>query len=151
MATIRKLETLFSKLGVTQEQRHERINAWTSGRTRSAKELDKEELEELCLSLSRDVNSAKLELENALRKKRSIILKLATEQGIKSPNDFDSFNYFMLHYSVVKKSLNLCDLLELDALIIQFRGIESNNKKSAKNPGTKAYFQQFGLPKIFKN
>jgi hydrogenase maturation factor HypE len=151
MATVKQLETLFSKLGIAAEQRHERINAWTAGRTRSAKELDKEELEELCQSLASDVKSTKLELENALRKKRSIVLKIATEQGIKSPNDFDSFNHFMLHSSVVKKSLNLCDLVELDAVIIQFRGIETNNNRSAQKAGTKAYFQQFGLPKISKN
>ncbi|MCH4831606.1 hypothetical protein E5F92_002425 [Flavobacterium columnare] len=56
MATIKQLQTLFSKLGILKEQRAERINAWTSGRTQSSKELQQDELDELCESLTSEVN-----------------------------------------------------------------------------------------------
>ncbi|SNA83241.1 conserved hypothetical protein [Flavobacterium psychrophilum] len=151
MATVKKLQTLFSKLGIEVNQRHERINAWTSGRVQSAKDLQDDELIELCASLSNEFDKRKAKETELKKKKKSIILTIATRTGIKSPHDWDSFNYFMLHTSLVKKSLNLCSLDELDGLINQFRAIEQNNAKSAQKAGTKAYFNQFGLPAIGKN
>ena len=110
-----------------------------------------DELLELCQSLSNEFDKAKILLDIAKKKKKSIILTIATRTGIKSPFDWDSFNYFMIHTSIVKKSLNLCNLDELDTLINQFRAIEQSNNKSAQKLGTKAYFNQFGLPAMGKN
>ncbi len=151
MATVKQLQTLFTKLGVTTDQRHQRIYAWTSGRTQSSKDLENDELIELCESLLNEFNKAKAKTEDEKKKKRSVVLTIATRTGIKSPNDWDTFNHFMLHSSVVKKSLNLCDLDELDTLIRQFRALEDNNKKSAQKTGTKAYWNQFGLQKPTEN
>lgn len=151
MATIRQLQTLFAKLGFSTKQRHERIYAWTSGRTDSSKDLQADELDELCQSLTSEVKLQKQNLEEAKRLIRSNILTIATRTGVKQPNDWDSFNYFMLHTSCVKKSLRLCNLDELDKVLLQFRALERNNAKSAQTPGTKAYFQQRGMPSINNN
>ena len=151
MATVKQLQTLFGKLGIEEKQRHERINAWTSGRTQSSKDLQADELQELCESLKSEVNAQKQQLEDAKRLRRSNILTIATRTGIKQPNDWDTFNHFMLHSSVVKKSLRLCSLDELDKVILQFRALEQSNAVSAQKAGTKAYFNQFGMPNITKN
>lgn len=151
MATIRQLQTLFSKLSIAEPQRHERINAWTSGRTTSSKELEADELQELCETLASEVKLKKQLLEDAKRQKRSNILTIATRTGIKHPNDWDTFNYFMLHKSCVKKSLRLCSLDELEQVFLQFKAIERNNEISAQKAGTKAYFNQFGLPGLNNN
>ncbi len=151
MATVKQLQTLFGKLGVEQPQRHARINAWTSGRTQTSKELYPEELQELCDSLASEVKHQKQQLEDAKRLRRSTILTIATRTGVKQPNDWDTFNHFMLHSSVVKKSLNICNLDELELVINQFRALERNNAISAQKAGTKAYFNQLGMPNISKN
>jgi hypothetical protein len=151
MATIKQLQTLFAKLGIAELQRHERINAWTSGRTKTSKELQADELQELCDSLKSEVNAQKQQLEDAKRQRRSSILTIATRTGIKQPNDWDTFNHFMLHSSVVKKSLRLCSLEELEKVILQFRALEQNNARSAQKAGTKAFFNQFGMPGLNKN
>lgn len=151
MSTIKQLQTLFTKLGIAETERHERIGAWTSGRTESAKELQADELEELYESLVSEFNREKEQLQKVKRLRISAILAIATREGIKHPNNWDSFNRFMLHRSVVKKFLNLCDLEELEQVLTQFRALEQNNAKSAEKAGTKAYFNQFGMPNISKN
>lgn len=151
MATIRQLQTLFGKLGIEEKQRHERINAWTSGRTQSSKDLQADELQELCDSLASEVKLQKQLLEDAKRQRRSSILTIATRTGIKQPNDWDTFNHFMLHNSCAKKSLRLCSLDELEKVLLQFRALEKNNAISAQKAGTKAYFNQFGMPGLNKN
>lgn len=151
MATVKQLQTLFGKLGVEQPQRHARINAWTSGRTQTSKELYPDELQELCDSLASEVKHQKQQLEDAKRLRRSTILTIATRTGVKQPNDWDTFNHFMLHSSVVKKSLNICNLDELELVINQFRALERKNAISAQKAGTKAYFNQLGMPNISKN
>jgi hypothetical protein len=151
MATTKQLQTLFSKLGIAEPQRHERINAWTSGRTNSSKELLPDELQELCESLASEVKFQKQKFDDAKRLRRSTILTIATRTGVKQPNDWDTFNKFMLNQSVVKKSLTLCSLDELELVIKQFRALEHSNAQSAQKAGTKAYFNQFGMPNINKN
>jgi hypothetical protein len=153
MATIKQLQTLFGKLGIAAPQRHQRIYAWTSGRTQTSKELQADELQELCDSLASEVQFQKSKIEDAKRLRRSSILIIATNQGIKhrDPQEWDSFNNFMLHKSCVKKSLRLCSIDELDKVLLQFRALQQSNAISAQTPGTKAYFNQYGLPKISKN
>lgn len=151
MATIKQLQTLFSKLGVEKTKRAERINAWTSGRTQTSKELQDDELQELCDSLKSELDRQKQIFEDAKRQRRSTILTIATKEGIKQPNDWDTFNHFMLHKSVARKSLRLCNLDELEQVILQFRALAQSNAISAQKVGTKAYFNQFGMPNITKN
>jgi len=73
------------------------------------------------------------------REKQSIILTIATRTGIKEPDSWTKFNEWMLNSSVQKKELHKYNSDELDKLIKQFRGIESNYKKSAEKTGTKAW------------
>ena len=151
MATIKQLQTLFAKLGVAEPQRQERINAWTAGRTQSLKDLQADELQELSDTLTGELSKQKQQIEDTKRLKRSTILTIATRTGIKQPDDWGTFNHFMLHSSVVKKSLNLCNLDELELVTNQFRALEHSNAKSAQKAGTKAYFNQLGMPNISKN
>lgn len=51
MATIKKLQTIFSQKGMTTEERHEVIYSFTGGRTQSSRELTPTELESLCNAL----------------------------------------------------------------------------------------------------
>ncbi|WPC10895.1 hypothetical protein LEQ04_11545 [Riemerella anatipestifer] len=51
MATIKKLQTLFSKKGFNTDERHEVIYEFTNGRTSSSRELSTRELEDLCNAL----------------------------------------------------------------------------------------------------
>lgn len=150
-ATVKQLQTLFSKLGFEKTQRHQRIHAWTSGRTQSANDLQPDELDDLCQALKQQVNAQKEVLEAAKRQRRSVILKIATKVGIKHPTDWDSFNHFMLHNSVAKKTLPLCSIEELDQVHQQFRALEANYERSGNKPGTKAYFNQFGMPPLNNN
>jgi len=66
MATLKKLMTLMSKEGVT-EQRAEIINAFTHGRTDSARNLNPQEIDKLCEFYER--NS-----KEALNKKRKRVI-----------------------------------------------------------------------------
>ncbi|OXA83694.1 hypothetical protein B0A56_00815 [Flavobacterium columnare NBRC 100251 = ATCC 23463] len=151
MATTRQLQTLFTKLGYNNEQRAERINAWTAGRTRSTKELEADELTELCQSLTAQVRQQKQIFEDAKRQRRSAILTIATRTGIKHPNCWDTFNHFMLHKSCARKALRLCNLDELEQVLLQFRALEHSNAISAQKPGTKAYYNKLGMHKPSEN
>nr|DAU45102.1 MAG TPA: Protein of unknown function (DUF1018) [Caudoviricetes sp.] len=51
MATIKKLQTIFSQKGMSTEERHEVIYNFTGGRTESSRELSVQELEDLCNAL----------------------------------------------------------------------------------------------------
>lgn len=51
MATIKKLQTLFSQKGMNTDERHEVIFNFTGGRTESSRELTPQELETLCNAL----------------------------------------------------------------------------------------------------
>ncbi|MCH4831605.1 hypothetical protein E5F92_002420 [Flavobacterium columnare] len=51
----------------------------------------------------------------------------------------------------MRKSLRLCNLDELEQVILQFRALEHSNAISAQKAGTKAYFNQFGMQKPSNN
>lgn len=121
----------------------------TGGRTTSVRELSEKELDILCANLKHAGNQAQNELE--LRKKRSVILKLATNTGIKEADSFKKFNAWMLKSSVLKKELYAYNFDELDQLTRQFRGIEANYKASAQKAGTKAWHHATGIPEISYN
>ena len=144
MATIKQLQTLFSKLGYEKEARIRRIYGWTTGKKTSSKELDPDELSDLVTSLKDEVTERKKTKEKIILKTRHVILDIATRCGIKKPSGWQEFNHFMLHKSVVKKDLRLCSLDQLEAVEKQFRAIETNNARSAEKPGTKAWHNKFG-------
>lgn len=154
MSTHKKLMTLFSKAYFDAQQRHELVYIFTNGRTKSTTQLTPGEIDRLCYKLENDSRftatvDAQFEMEK--RKKRSVILTIATRTGIHDPNDWSKFNSFMVNSSRLKKQLNKYELLELDDLIKQFRGLEANYKKSSKKFGTKANFHHFNLPEISIN
>ncbi len=146
MATHKKLMTLFSKLGYSDEDRHDLIWEYTRGRTESSKELTSVEVDELCIAFSREDDEKELK-----RRKRSIILRIAQKVGIHNPQDWQRFNHFMNTKSIYMKPLCEYNLEELDRLIRQFRGIEHNYLKSARKTGNKAWFHQRGLNPFSEN
>ncbi len=154
MATHKKLMTLFSKNGFDDSTRHNLVYAWTGGRTKSSKFLSPNEIDALCIKLEssfRFATNIDAYTEIECKKKRSIVLKIATTTGIHDNADWKVFNGFMLRSSIFKKQLNKYNLEELDALINQFRGIERNFNKSAKKAGNKAHSHKFKLPQIILN
>jgi len=143
MATIRQLQSLFTKLGYDKQTRGQRIFAWTSGRTTSSSALDQEELNELFTAIKSEYDLLKASQQNKKREKRSVILTIASGAGIKKPSGWQEFNHFMLYKSVVKKDLRLCSLDELDAVIKQLRAVLANNARSGQRPTNKAWFDNF--------
>jgi len=154
MATHKKLMTLFTKYGFDAQQRHELVYAWTGGRTQSTTQLHELEMTDLCFKLQNDFRfrtNTDAYVEAECKRKRSVVLSIATRTGIHTPEDWVNFNRFMKNSSVLKKSLNKYNINELDRLVKQFRGLEANYNKSARKFGSKAHAHKHGLPKISEN
>lgn len=148
MATIKKLQTLFSKKGMTPEERHEMIYHFTDGRTDSSRELTAEELEDLCNALQGIKKSRTqlmseclkiLELEGIHRPNEPILE--FTENGAK-PNSWGHLNRWMIKYSIYQKPLYKYSVTELEELKKQIYKLADNNAKSAKKPFNKAWWKQ---------
>lgn len=150
MATIKKLQTIFSQRGMSVEERHEVIYNFTEGRTASSRELSPAELEDLCNALQ-GVKKSKtrlmsecltiLELEGIHRPNEPILE--ITEKGAK-PNPWFHLNKWMLERSVYKKPLPYYSINELEVLLKQLHKLADNNRKSAKKPLNKAWFRKQG-------
>lgn len=95
--------------------------------------------------------SISAEQELIMKRKRSIVLKLATNTGIKEPNDWKRFNGWMKEYSILKKELHAYTYDELDDLTKQFRALQDNYTKSAIKTGTKAWHHANGIPVLSQN
>lgn len=95
--------------------------------------------------------SKSAELELIMKRKRSIVLTIATDCGIKEPHNWNKFNGWMLKSSIYKKELHAYDYVELDDLIKQFRALKVNYETSAEKTGTKAWHHATGIPKISSN
>jgi hypothetical protein len=149
MGTIKKAMTLLSKAGIQGELYQEMIYNFTKGRTRSVKDLSDKELDDFCKELESRFTASDFELE--MKRKRSVVLTLATRTGIKEADSWSKFNTWMKNKSIFKKELYAYDYDELDQLIRQFRGLESNYKNSAKKAGTKAWHHATGIPKPSEN
>lgn len=150
----RKLMTILSKMGISDDQRHDLIYSWTQGRTKSTTELQSDELQNLLWKLEHDFNfqtSIEPYLQLDLKKKRSQVLAIAQRCDIHDGTSFVKFNRFMLNSSKFKKPLNKHSLEELDVLIKQFRGLEQNYMRSAAQAGTKAYNHAHGFADLFTN
>ncbi len=149
MATIKQVMTLLGKAGIKEELKKEMVYNFTNGRTQSVRELNARELNLLYNQINTKTQSADMEL--ALRRKRSVVLTLATETGIKAPDNWTRFNGWMHKSSVLKKELHAYDYDELDVLIRQFRGLKANYDHSAAKTGTKAWHHATGIPTISNN
>lgn len=95
--------------------------------------------------------SLSAEIELIMKRKRSVILTLATEMGIKEANSWAKFNDWMKSSSILKKELYAYDYIELDGLIKQFRALKVNYENSAENVGTKAWHHATGIPRSSEN
>ncbi|MDP2061330.1 MAG: hypothetical protein U1C58_06180 [Flavobacteriaceae bacterium] len=149
MATIKQLMTLLGRAGIREEARREMIYNFTGGRTQSARDLNTKELLSLCNKLQ--ANQQQDQIELIMRRKRSVVLTIATRTGIKEPNGWSKFNLWMKNRSIFKKELHNYDFDELDQLVRQFRGLEANFNRSAEKPGTKAWHQATGIPDLNPN
>ncbi|MDY3352275.1 hypothetical protein PG357_09820 [Riemerella anatipestifer] len=148
MATIKKLQTLFSKKGFTTEERHEVIYNFTGGRTQSSRELNRQELIDLCNALD-CIKKSKTQListclsileAEGIHRPNEPLLEI-TEKGAK-PNPFGHLNRWMLERSIYKKPLAFHSVSELEVLLRQLHKLAENNKKSAKKFGNKAYWRK---------
>lgn len=147
-AARRRMMALFAKARITEDMRHDLVYAWTNGRTNSSSKLDLSEMRDLCWKLENnfDAPATVMYLEAERKKLRAIVLKIATDTGIKEPSDFVKFNRFMKEYSILKKDLHKYTLEELHDLVKQFRGLERNYERSSQQPGTKAWHHAAGFP-----
>lgn len=95
--------------------------------------------------------SLSAEMELIMKRKRSVILTLATHTGIKEADRWTKFNDWMKNSSIHKKALNAYDYHELDDLTKQFQALKANYENSAKKVGNKAWHHATGIPKTSSN
>ena len=95
--------------------------------------------------------SLSAEMELIMKRKRSVILTLATHTGIKEPDSWIKFNNWMLNSSIHHKALNAYQYDELDDLTKQFQALKANYENSAEKTGTKAWHHATGIPKPSTN
>ncbi len=155
MSIHRQLMTILGKKGFDEKSRHNLVYLYTDGRTKSTRDLSPQEVKTLIGKLQNGNSKMAFNVDRSAeiecKKKRSIVLTIATRVGLHNPNDWNVFNNFMISRSILKRQLNKYDINELDKLVQQFRGIEANYNKSAKKIGTKANQHKFKLPPIILN
>ena len=95
--------------------------------------------------------SLSAEIELIMKRKRSVILTIATKTGIKEADSWTKFNNWMLNSSIYKKALHAYEYEELDELNKQFRALEINYNNSAEKFGSKAWHHATGIPKTSSN
>ena len=155
MATIEDLRAIFRK-----KKPHEiaiEVGGFTGFRTSNIEELRPEEIDRLytihtsgILSPAQGEHTSGLPLETATllaeeiakKKWKSSILRIATEEGIKEPNDWKKFNDWMMESSKFKKHLNAHSVKELKILHQQLCKLRDNNEKSSQKPLTKAWMKK---------
>ena len=149
----RHLMGLLTKAKINDDARHDLVHAWTNGRTSSSKDLSASEIRDLVWKFENhfDAPAVDMYIELECKKLRSIVLKIASEVGIKEPNDFKVFNDFMKSRSILKKELHRYKLEELHELVKQFRGLQRNFARSAERPGTKAWYLERGISQPVAN
>ncbi len=76
MATTKQLLTILSKIGVTNDERHQLIFEWTDGRTSSSKELTNGELDTLCKALNERIKQAEKELDQCRKRLIAVLFSL---------------------------------------------------------------------------
>lgn len=146
MATIEDLREIFS-----HRPPHEvaiEVSGFTGFRTTLLEELTPEEMNELynihCKAEIPQISTESEAIYQQMLKKHWIsnVLTIATEQGIKEPNDWRKFNDWMMRSSKFKKHLNAHSVKELKILHQQLCKLRDNNLKSAEKPLTKAWMKK---------
>lgn len=141
-----KLLQKFSKLSLEE-------CCWSesNGRTGDIDQLEASELEKVfLLFFPKQKTSAEIiqeqSLEKYIKKMRSIILKDAHYIGLYDPQDWASFNKWMLERSPLKKQLNHYKADEFEPLIKQFKSLRSKYEKLARIPYTKEWCHKNKFP-----
>ena len=88
---------------------------------------------------------------NYIKSLRSTVLKDAQYIGLYDPQDWKSFNDFMVKYSPLKKFLNKYTADEFLPLIKQFKSLRYKYDKESKIPGKYAWYHKNKLPIPSKN
>lgn len=142
MTTRNQLEEIFA--GKKPHEIAVIICGATGFRTTRIEELTEAEAERIMRAYSPPQPSRKEREYDAelIRTWRSNILTVATRIGIKSPQNFDSFNHWMKAKSKYKKELFKLNLQELKEVHKQLLMVEINDAKSAKNYDTKAFWRK---------
>lgn len=127
---LKTINTLFSKLAIGEDQKRDMIGGFAGGRTRSSRQLTKEEATQLVRHLkSLDPDEVKAE-----RMRRKII-SMAHEMHWQKPrsNDIDMTRVdgWCRNYGFGKKPLNAYTIQELPKLVAQF---ENGPYKTFLNP-----------------
>ncbi|MGR3790694.1 hypothetical protein ACUXZJ_07260 [Flavobacterium sp. TN-1] len=92
-----------------------------------------------------------MEQERELKRLRSIIIKEAQFIGIYTPDSWVTFNRFMIHKSIFKKSLNEYKISEFPQLIQQFKAMSVKVSRAKMIPHTTAWYNELGLNDLSQN
>lgn len=142
-----RLLSRFSKESLEQS-----VYMQSKGRTYDIDELTNDELQSLFYMFfpaekpkHHTQRLYELEIEQELKRLRSVVLADAQYIGLYTPGNWTRFNQFMNYTSVLKKPLNRYEIDEFPELIKQFKSMRYKFNKSKTVVGTSAWFKFLGL------
>lgn len=141
-AQIRKIQTLFSKLGFSSDDKKNIIRHLTLNRASSTKDLRKDEAKYLINYLEGNSEVKQAYYDKCLKEVKSIY-KLSYDIGMCYGDTYEDkmmniavINKFCRERGTVKKNIKEMDLKELRKTKKQFEAMLQNNTKSAVNKTT---------------
>lgn len=141
-AQIRKIQTLFSKLGFSSDDKKNIIRNLTLNRASSTKDLRKDEAKYLINYLEGNNEVKQAYYDKCLKEVKSIY-KLSYDIGMCYGDTYEDkmmniavINKFCRERGTVKKNIKEMDLKELRKTKKQFEAMLQNNTKSAVNKTT---------------
>lgn len=141
-AQIRKIQTLFSKLGFSSDDKKNIIRHLTLNRSSSTKDLRKDEAKYLINYLEGNNEVKQAYYDKCLKEVKSIY-KLSYDIGMCYGDTYEDkmmniavINKFCRERGTVKKNIKEMDLKELRKTKKQFEAMLQNNTKSAVNKTT---------------
>lgn len=141
-AQIRKIQTLFSKLGFSSDDKKNIIRHLTLNRASSTKDLRKDEAKYLINYLEGNNEVKQTYYDKCLKEVKSIY-KLSYDIGMCYGDTYEDkmmniavINKFCRERGTVKKNIKEMDLKELRKTKKQFEAMLQNNTKSAVNKTT---------------
>lgn len=141
-AQIRKIQTLFSKLGFSKEDKKDILSRLTLNRASSTKDLRKDEAKYLIDYLEGNNEVKRAYYDKCLKEVKSIY-KLSYDIGMCYGDTYEDkmmniavINKFCRERGTVKKNIKEMDLKELRKTKKQFEAMLQNNMRSAVNKAT---------------
>lgn len=141
-AQIRKIQTLFSKLGFSKEDKKDILSRLTLNRATSTKDLRKDEAKYLIDYLEGNNEVKRAYYDKCLKEVKSIY-KLSYDIGMCYGDTYEDkmmniavINKFCRERGTVKKNIKEMDLKELRKTKKQFEAMLQNNMRSAVNKAT---------------